>query len=268
MATRHRFLRTLSVFVLCVCTGTAATAVRAGNSGCGGDLGCGGDSVCGFESLFCQKSRWISPGDSFHAQSGERLFAPPMIGDSLSVPTAFGDVNRQVMHPNHFSKIADHNSPIPRTRVFASYQRFSNFNAIETAGNAADASKNLHVYKLGADKKKLFDGNASIDFILPMYQTLSPVTSPTGAPITDELGNIAFGYKHVLYESDGLLVSAGIRAEAPTEDDLIDEFGTPVVQDNWYYQPWIGFISQGDNCTFLHCFVSGRYAGGDLESVF
>ncbi len=225
-----------------------------------------GEMSRSLDCLFGECTNWVSPGDSFHPKCCDQLFAPPMIGDSLGVPIAIGNANRQVLHTQHFSKVADHNSPIPRTRVFMSYQRFDSYNAVESQNNAADNQIDLHVYKLGFEKT-LFDGNASVDFILPMYQTLSPVNNGVGAPATDELGNITFGYKHVLYEQEGLLISAGLRAEAPTEDNIVSG-GAQINLDEWYMQPWVGFIVQGDDDTFLHCFISERIAGSDFDSIF
>lgn len=216
------------------------------------------------DDLFGEPTNWISPGDSLNRRC-EQLFAPPMIGDSLGVPIAIGDANRQVLHTQHFSKVADHNSPIPRTRVFASYQFFNGYDSVNTLNDANDDAADLQVYKLGFEKT-VFDGNGSVEFILPMLQTISPVNTPTGAAISDELGRIAFGYKQVLCENDGILFSAGMRVEAPTEDDIL--FGGGQIDlGEWQLQPWFGFIAQGENDTFLHCFISGRYTGSDFETT-
>jgi hypothetical protein len=216
--------------------------------------------------IFAEPARWDAPGDSLHPQCCHRLFAPSMIGDSLGVPIALGSINRQVLHTQHFSKVADHNSPVPRTRVFSSYQRFESYSVVETQNNVADIQRDLHVFKLGFEKT-LFDGNASIDVILPLHRTVSSESSNTSAPMAGELGNIAFGYKHVLYESHDLLISGGLRAEAPTEDDLTFGGGSQVILDEWYLQPWIGLIAEGPDDTFLHCFFAGRYTGGDVENL-
>jgi len=240
----------LSLLVIFSVTGVASAADS-------GDL---------LSSIFSEPARWDSPGDSLHPRCCDRLFAPTMIGDSLGVPIALGDPNRQVLHTQHFSKVADNNSPIPRTRVFSSWQRFDSYNVVETQNNVADVQRDLHVFKLGFEKT-LFDGNASVDLILPLHRTVSSESSNTSAPMAGELGNIAFGYKHVLYESDNLLVSGGLRAEAPTEDDLTFGGGSQIILDEWYLQPWIGLIAEGSDDTFVHCFFSGRYAGGDLENL-
>lgn len=252
MAAGHQTLRMLGGTLCAVLVSLAP--VQGGHSG-------------GFlEDLFCEPTNWISPGDSCGGPHCEHLYAPSMIGDSLGVPIAIGNFNRQVLHTQHFSKVADNNSPIPRTRVFASYQFFNGYDSVNSFNNANDDAADLQVYKLGFEKT-VFDGNGSLEFILPMLQTVSPVNRPTGAPIADELGRIAFGYKQVLTETDGVLFSAGLRVEAPTEDDILFG-GGQIDMAEWQLQPWFGFIAQGENDTFLHCFISGRYSGSDFETMF
>ena len=117
-------------------------------------------------------------------------------------------------------KLAENGSPLPRDRVFVSYNYFDNVNLIPGG---------LAVNRLTPGiEKTFFNGNASIEVRLPMASTLNSVTpfdiqtlQVIGYDTSHyELGNLTTFFKGILYRDEQFALSAGTGIALPTADDL------------------------------------------------
>ena len=119
------------------------------------------------------------------------------------------------------TKFAEASSPIPRDRVFISYNYFDNVNLIPGGVNVNRIVPGI--------EKTFFDGMMSLEVRVPMAWTLGSDTSFDVPNLqvygynTDqyELGNVTGFLKILLYSSDQFALSGGLGLTLPTADDLI-----------------------------------------------
>ncbi len=142
-------------------------------------------------------------------------------------------------------KLAENTSPLPRDRVFLSYNYFSNVN-LGPGGIAVNRMT-------PGIEKTFFGGNASIEVRVPMAITLGSNTpiAPSGLPAYDtnqyELGNVTTYFKALLYRDETFALSTGLGVAAPTASDIKiqDSAGRPaalISNQAWHLMPFIGSV--------------------------
>jgi hypothetical protein len=202
------------------------------------------------------------------ARSG-LVSAPNMFGD-LAGPTVafrFIDINTaggQVSSTgivnlpaagggSRIGKIAENDSPIPRDRVFFTYNHFQNvFQLNETPifppGPTLIRQEPLDRYTIGAEKT-FFDQWMSVEIRMPFLGT--PDTQlPSIGINTGNVGNLTAIFKSLLYMDDATAVGAGVAVETPTGSDLFTRIGNTnlrFLNQGTHILPYIGFVwSPGD----------------------
>ncbi|HMF13181.1 MAG TPA: hypothetical protein VKE94_12780 [Gemmataceae bacterium] len=189
---------------------------------------------------------------------------------TVNLPAAGGVVER--------TKISEDNNPLPRDRVFFSYDFFSR---VPFANGDFDA----HGFVLGFEKT-FFDRIASIEVRIPFASTLDPDVVVDSAGARDgELGDVNLTLKALLWGGPVLNVAAGLGIGVPTGPDTRFAFQngtqlgrirnesvilTPYVaylvtpDERWFFQNWfqVGFDTNGNpvelNPTFAGVSGVGR----------
>jgi hypothetical protein len=131
-------------------------------------------------------------------------------------------------------KVSENESPVPRDRVFATYDYFSNLNAGFRFPGISQTNLNREI--IGFEKTFL-DKLASIEIRLPVLQV-----SGDSSIERSDIGDLTFVLKGVLYrapESKGL-VSTGLAVTAPTGSSFLPE-GVPDVHPT-LLQPFVGWL--------------------------
>jgi len=154
---------------------------------------------------------------------------------------------------SRIGKISENDSPIPRDRVFFSYNHFQNvFQLSESPlfppGPTVIRQEPIDRYTIGAEKT-FFDGWTSVEVRMPFIGMPDTQLSTFGVN-SGNIGNLTLVFKSLLYMSDAMAVGAGMALETPTGSDLVTRLG-PV---NLRFQnqathllPYIGFVwSPGD----------------------
>ncbi len=143
-------------------------------------------------------------------------------------------------------KLAENTSPLPRDRVFFSYNHFSNLN-LGPGGISVDR------YTPGFEKT-FFNRNMSVEVRVPMATTLGSNTtldSRTDTPIYNtnqyQLGNVTTFFKGLLYRDEQFALSTGIGVAAPTADDtrVLDSKGNTLAlirNQAWHVLPYVGSV--------------------------
>ncbi|MBM4076186.1 MAG: hypothetical protein FJ267_11120 [Planctomycetes bacterium] len=186
-------------------------------------------------SLTAQNSAPAFLGDFFGGATAQ--IAGPVMGTagpaSIATQTSVG-----VM------KLAENTSPLPRDRVFSSFNYFDNVNLVPGG---------MSVYRFTPGfEKTFFNGQSSIEVRVPMARTLSSSTVTDGSSIfydTDqyEIGNLTTYFKVLLWGNDQFALSSGVGVAAPTADDirLYDTGGDALAvikNDVWHIMPFIGSV--------------------------
>lgn len=148
-------------------------------------------------------------------------------------------------------KLAENTSPIPRDRVFLSYNYFDNVNMIPGG---------LAVNRLTPGfEKTFFDGRTSVELRIPMATTLSSNTtynqgnfnsniSPVNFDSNQyELGNLTMFFKGLIYQDEQFALSTGLGVAAPTADglEIATQYGDPVAtitNQSWHLLPFVGAV--------------------------
>ncbi|MBI1916882.1 MAG: hypothetical protein HYS12_19415 [Planctomycetes bacterium] len=173
-------------------------------------------------------------------------------------------------------KTSEDNSPLPRDRVFFTYDYF---NSVPTAAN-----NDVRRYTPGFEKT-FFDRNASIEFRFPFASTVSSDINldSIASSTRTQFGNMDITLKGLLYGTDRLYVASGLSLTVPTGDDVRVSMGdgtnlirikneavllTPYIAalamptERIFAQTWfqIGFDANGNG-------VSANLAGTGLQGV-
>jgi len=171
-------------------------------------------------------------------------------------------------------KTSEDNSPLPRDRVFMTYDYFDNVTALNT---------DVRRYTPGFEKT-FFDRNASIEFRFPFASTLNSTFDVDGATNASntQFGNMDITLKGLLYGSDSLYVASGLSITVPTAEDVRVTIGgtdliriknqavilTPYIaalaipSDRVFAQTWlqVGFDTNGND-------LSANFLGTGLQSA-
>ena len=192
-----------------------------------------------------------------------RPMVPFMLGDGgLLQPRMIFAGSRVFFMQNHTAKVAENNSPLPQDRF--GFQ----FNALERVpiGSTVEGGrvhKNLYEYRMTAEKT-LFSPYLSADLIVPIYQTTRYQIQTLGEYVegpqmSSEFGNLAFGLKGLLLESECSAFSLGVRVEAPTHRDISITIANNSLEDQvWHFTPYIAAQTTPTCNTFVSFFGSYR----------
>lgn len=187
---------------------------------------------------------------------------PMMIGDGgLLQPRVIVSGPQIFNMQNHVSKVSENNSALPQDRIGVNFSALQDVSIGRRA--ATPVIDNLQEYRFFVEKT-IFDGAASLDFFVPIYNsTESQITTIqefiVGPQVHGEFGDLAFGIKGLLHKSDSLAVSLGLRVEAPTRQDvLIDLSMTRLNDDVWHFTPYLAMQSSLTPNLFVNGFAAYR----------
>jgi len=171
--------------------------------------------------------------------------APPKFASSsFTLPMAGGG--------SRIGKIAENDSPIPRDRIFFSYNHFQNvFQVSETPSGPAPTifrQEPLDRYTMGFEKTFL-DGWTSVELRMPFTGTLNAQLDTVGLN-AGNIGNMTVVLKSLLYMDSATAVGAGMAIETPTGTDTFARIDTTTLRfknETTHLLPYIGFVwSPGD----------------------
>ena len=195
--------------------------------------------------------------------------APTMIGgSSLSVPFSAADVFEVHYFTNFYTRVAENNSAIPQNRVFFNYKFLNDVPTAKDIGaNARDYDSDFSHYELGLEKT-LFNGNVSVELLVPFSygpESFNPrLVGVQGSDV--ELQNIAFGLKTLLLANDSKAISAGVRVEAPTKEDIMTASGFTVPNEVWAVTPYLATLINLNDDLFFQAFASYRLQTDDYTT--
>src|SRR5262249_138977 len=162
----------------------------------------------------------------------------------FTLPTAGG---------SRVGKISENDSPIPRDRVFFSYNHFQNvFQLSETPifppSPTVLRQEPIDRYTVGFEKT-FFDGWTSVEVRMPFVGI--PDTQLQSVGVTSgNVGNLTVVLKSLLYMDGATAVGAGMAIETPTGSDTVARLGTSNIRfqnQAAHLLPYIGFVwSPGD----------------------
>jgi hypothetical protein len=150
-------------------------------------------------------------------------------------------------------KISENDSPIPRDRVFFSYNHFQNvFQLSEQAaappGPPLIRQEPIDRYTVGFEKT-FFDGWTSVEVRMPFVGIPDTQLQSVGVN-SGSVGNLTVVLKSLLYMDGATAVGAGLAIETPTGSDTIARLGTSNIRfqnQAAHLLPYIGFVwSPGD----------------------
>jgi hypothetical protein len=154
---------------------------------------------------------------------------------------------------SRIGKIAENDSPIPRDRIFFSYNHFQNvFQVSETPANPPAPTifrqEPLDRYTMGFEKTFL-DGWTSVELRMPFTGTLNAQLDAVGLN-AGNIGNMTVVLKSLLYIDYATAVGAGMAIETPTGTDTFARIDTTTLRfknQTTHLLPYIGFVwSPGD----------------------
>jgi len=187
---------------------------------------------------------------------------PMMIGDGgLLQPRVISSGSRLFYMQNHVSKVSENNSALPQDRIGVNFSALQDVSIGRRGGSTV--IDNLQEYRFFVEKT-IFDGAASLEFFVPIYNsTESQITTiqefGVGPQVHGEFGDLAFGIKGLLHNSDSLAVSLGLRVEAPTRQDvLIENSETRLNDDVWHFTPYLAMQSSLTPNLFVNGFAAYR----------
>lgn len=222
--------------------------------------------------------------------SSPQAIAPFMLGDSLGsgafvsfavmLPNediAFG----QIPLPNTSSflqrlRISDNNSPMPRDRVFATYNHFQNAINAQTAvfdfETVRQSSSSLSIDQAVFGVEKTFlNGMMSLEVRVPFSRTLNNDIyndlSQSNAPLyglegSTEFGNVSVVYKSLIFANPTLALSAGCGLATPTgpsasvATQVEDTLDVIRIQNNTLtVQPFLGYLITPNERLFVQGFA-------------
>jgi hypothetical protein len=164
---------------------------------------------------------------------------------TVSLPVAGGG--------SRIGKISENDSPIPRDRVFFSYNHFQNvFQLSESPlfppGPTVIRQEPIDRYTIGAEKT-FFDGWTSVEVRMPFIGMPDTQLSTFGVN-SGNIGNLTLVFKSLLYMDNSTAIGAGMALETPTGSDLFTRLGAVNLRfqnQATHLLPYIGFVwSPGD----------------------
>jgi hypothetical protein len=206
-----------------------------------------------------------------------RPIVPSMIGDGgLVIPHIHPYFYGAAFWQNHIYKVAENNSVLPQNRIGF------NFNYMSDVSNGALApatavKDDIFEYRLFAEKT-LFNGKLSVDFMVPFYQSslinFSSAELGGNPPGTEaSFGDLAFGGKYLVWDNERSALSAGLRVEAPTNEEFRFTadipFGDYALSDDvWNFTPYLAMLLTPSERVFVQSFVSYRMGSQSLVESF
>lgn len=167
------------------------------------------------------------------------LSAPNMFGDMTSGAcgeAAFlaGSVTAGFEHPTFNctrANLAENNSPLPRSRVYARYNHFHNINKVAIFPDSfPDGVNQLHIDRVTfggeiafLDDRMSFEARVPIARQLTSDVVLYDYQGNYNLPLDDyrtELLNLQFILKGILLERETFVVSGGLGVNVPTAQDV------------------------------------------------
>jgi hypothetical protein len=163
------------------------------------------------------------------------------VGRSSSSSSSSGSVT-SIVSVGGF-KIAENESPMPQDRIYVTYNFYDNVNE-SFNGSGTD----VHREVLGFEKT-LLGGDASIGMRIPFNQITGDSSSNR-----NQFGDLSFILKYAFIRDcqTGNGASGGLVVTAPTGKSF--DTGTDSVNP-WYFQPWAGFLINGDSGCYVHGFI-------------
>lgn len=166
-------------------------------------------------------------------------FTPPSatpysIGDGLGygggyvIEDGFGDVLRFAPAGGRKFKAANHNSPVPRTRVYYNYAYLND--AFSAHDGFSNRSIDLTRHELGVEYAVCCN-MASIELQVPWNNAINTnldVSGGLGTLQDMQIGNVAVALKVVVYQQGHTTVSGGAGVDLPTADDFTVTDGNAV----------------------------------------
>ncbi len=151
-------------------------------------------------------------------------------------------------------KIAENTSPIPRDRVFMSYNYFDNTPLFPGGVNVNRFSPGF--------EKTFFGGNSSLECRFPFATTLSNNLLVDGSTNTNQIqfGNIYLALKSLLYRTNNYAIAGGLATSLPTGQDIRVSMsnGTPLVRvrnNSVHLMPFLGAVVVPNNRMFAQGFL-------------
>lgn len=172
------------------------------------------------------------------------------IGPGMSVPGNPGRTTTIPIGSRSAFKLADDDSALPQDRVFFNYNYFSGANTSANGLNYPRVDVNRETFGF---EKTFFDGNASVELRLPIFQTSDTVPGVD----SDGFGDLTIVLKYAfLYDREtGNVASGGLAVTAPTgvKEAVLADGST--LHDT-LLQPWAGFLLNSDSGFFVEGLTS------------
>ena len=231
------------------------------------------DSQCAVKPDSCQACGYYSRCSC----SCNCPIVPSMIGDTgLIIPriqNSPGAGGTRAVFQNHIYKVAENNSVLPQDRIGFNFNYLprvfnGSFNGLQT-------NNDLFEYRFFGEKT-LLDGCLSADVMVPFYTTsdynpgdLSIITNGPGT--STAFGDLAFGLKGLLHQTERAAMSAGLRVESPTNDEVVQPgnsvFYESLSDDVWNFTPYVAVLATPSDRLFFQSFISYRLNTGAIEQT-
>jgi hypothetical protein len=174
--------------------------------------------------------------------------APYMIGNLLGSSGFYLDGNISIAGGDRLFKISEIMSPIPRDRLFFSYNGFQ-----QAALTIENRLIDVHRYTFGGEKT-FFDGVASLEVRAPIVQGLNAVQTFDGNLFNDdavEFGNMTLVPKVLVSDNGTLATSVGMGINLPTARDSNLYNGALIIQnDAVHLSPFVGALYTPNDLTY------------------
>ncbi len=168
------------------------------------------------------------------------------------------------------TKVSENNSVIPQDRIGISYNLLNDVELRSGFGGFVPGDdQEISEFKFRYEKT-FFDGNFSVDLIMPFNITNErdqSFNSLNGLMLDreSELGDLAINLKALLHRTDRFALSAGLMLEIPTSDpqQILIPIGPGIGlqfanEDSYFLTPWIGGLYDLNDKTFVQSFMSYR----------
>lgn len=234
------------------------------------DLAC--DGPCEERCVDTSERGWLSdiflsPGRQDDACC--EWYVPNVIGDSFGVPRVGNRGQQYINFPTHIHKVADNNNVRPYDRVFFAYSLYENAPTLLGVANSQVTvleDTDISEFRLGAEKT-LLHGLISANVIVPYYHTVAFQQQVTTMGAEDyEFGNLAFGLKLLVADTQSFAASVGVQAEAPTARDqgfrTVSGATQLIPNEAWYLSPYAGMLWAPTERLFTQMFASYRARTG------
>lgn len=162
-------------------------------------------------------------------------------------------------------KIAESNSPVPGDRVYATWHAYDDvFRRRSAPGPGVDDRPGLSRFTVGAERTLDADQRHSVELRYSGSDASSlDLQLPTSGLSAGGAGDLTLVTKHVLWESECGLVSAGLGIQTPTGSSAAARLGqaTVTIDDSAVHLlPYLACLEQPTESIFWHAFVQLDFA--------